>query len=415
MFDSQQFPAGEVSIPHVLLSRPQRAGAAVDELVQDALRVVREHLGMDVAFVSEFENGRRTFRFVDATDESPIAVGGSDPLDESYCQRVVDGRLPELIHDARAIPEALKIPATTQLPVGAHLSVPLRLSDGDIYGTFCCFSRRADTSLDERDLGLLRLFADFTARLIEGQLVEAREREAKCERITDMLSSRAWFMAYQPIFRAADTALTGFEALTRFTADPKRTPDVWFGEAAAVGLGEQLEMAVIETALAELPQLPADSYLALNVAPENVINGALAYTLRDAPLERIVMEVTEHAAIPDYATFQQEVDKLRARGMRLAADDVGSGYASLNHVLQLNPDIIKLDVTLTRGIHTDRKRHALAAALVAFARETGGTIVAEGVETAAELAALRELGVERAQGYLLGKPMPLHEAVKLFA
>jgi hypothetical protein len=96
---------------------------------------------MDVAFLSEFTDGQRVFRHVDSSLENlPVKVGGADPLEASYWQRVVDGRLPELIQDATAVPAAMELPVTRALPVGAHLSVPIKLKDGSVYGTFWCFS-----------------------------------------------------------------------------------------------------------------------------------------------------------------------------------------------------------------------------------------------------------------------------------
>ena len=134
----------------------------------DALAAIRVHLDMQVAFISEFTEGRRVFRHIDAgIDNPPIQVGAGDPLEDSYCQRVVDGRLPELIPDAFAVPEAMAMSVTQSLPVRAHVSVPIRLSDGRIYGTFCCFSPTPDISLNERDLRLMHIFADMIARHIE--------------------------------------------------------------------------------------------------------------------------------------------------------------------------------------------------------------------------------------------------------
>jgi EAL domain-containing protein (putative c-di-GMP-specific phosphodiesterase class I) len=105
---------------------------------------------------------------------------------------------------------------------------------------------------------------------------------------------------------------------------------------------------------------------------------------------------------------------LRERGVRLAIDDAGAGYSSLRHILQLRPDLIKLDMSLTRNICIDPARKALAAAMVNFARDTGSQIIAEGVETASEFATLRALGAEKAQGYFLGRPLPLEDAAALF-
>lgn len=138
------------------------------DFLDNALAAIRTHLGMDVAFISEFVDGQRIFRNVDAADgEAPVAVGDGGPLEDSYCQRVIDGRLPEIIPDAFEWPEATALPATRSLPVRAHLSVPIRLSNGKVYGTFCCFSATPDTSLTERDIALLRIFADLTVRHIE--------------------------------------------------------------------------------------------------------------------------------------------------------------------------------------------------------------------------------------------------------
>jgi GAF domain-containing protein len=114
------------------------------QAIRALLSNLRAHLGMEVAFISEFRDGQRVFRYVDSDwPENPVIEGCGDPLEESYCQRVVDGRLPQVIQDAQELPEAAAIPATRTLPVGAHISVPIRTGDGRVYGTFCAFSRHA--------------------------------------------------------------------------------------------------------------------------------------------------------------------------------------------------------------------------------------------------------------------------------
>ena len=136
--------------------------------LEDALAAIRTHLGMDVAFISEFTEGRRVFRHIDAAmPNPPIQIDQGHPLEETYCQRVVDGRLPELIADALKLPEAAALSVTQALTLRAYLGVPIRLGDGRIYGTFCCFSANPDASLNDRDIALLRIFADLTARHIE--------------------------------------------------------------------------------------------------------------------------------------------------------------------------------------------------------------------------------------------------------
>jgi GAF domain-containing protein len=140
----------------------------IDSAVNDVLRLVREILEMDVAFVSHFEDGRRVFRNVEAGEgKRVIAVGGSDPLELSFCQRVVDGRLPELVQDVAKLPDVTKLPPAP-FPVGAHLSTPLVLGDGTIYGTLCCFSFAPNKTLTaERDLKRLHMAARLAARLVD--------------------------------------------------------------------------------------------------------------------------------------------------------------------------------------------------------------------------------------------------------
>jgi EAL domain-containing protein (putative c-di-GMP-specific phosphodiesterase class I) len=389
------------------------SGPAADSMGR-VLRAVRSHLGMDVCFVSEFIAERRIFRHVDTSaGEGPIQVGASSPLDEGYCQRVVDGRLPELIPDTAANPVARVLPVTRAVPVGAHLSVPIRLRDGRIYGTFCCFSFAPNHSLGERDLHVMRAFADLAAYQIDCELDAVRDREEKIARVRSAIEQEQISTVFQPIFRLDEGRVAGLECLARFSAFPSRPPDVWFSEAAEVGLGLELELAAIRIALAGLPSLPGDIYLALNVSPELVLSGEVTGVLKGVPTERIVLEITEHASIADYAALLRKLEPLRRRGLRLAVDDAGAGYASLRHILSLRPDLIKLDTSLTRDIDTDPARRALASALIAFAGATGSQIVAEGVETASELSTLRALGVQKAQGYFLGRPIPLASAVEL--
>jgi EAL domain-containing protein (putative c-di-GMP-specific phosphodiesterase class I) len=122
------------------------------------------------------------------------------------------------------------------------------------------------------------------------------------------------------------------------------------------------------------------------------------------PLDRLVIEITEHVAISDYNLQNEALKSLRDRGVRLAVDDTGAGYASLSHVLQLRPDIIKIDRSLIAGVATDPARRSLVTALVLLALDIGATVTGEGIEELAELDMLATLGVDHAQGYLLGRP-----------
>lgn len=392
----------------------ETSGKSINQSLPEVLHAIRVHLGMDVAFVSEFSKGHRVFRFVDCAGErQPVVVGGSEPLEASYCQRVVDGRLPELITDAATFPAAMELAVTAALPVGAHLSIPVRLADGSIYGTFCCFSFTPDTTLTERDLALMRVFADLTAKQIDRALMASKEALEIERRIKSVLSSNELSIVYQPIYHLERNEIVGFESLSRFAAKPLRTPDIWFQEAAGVGLGIALEAKAVRVALQGLRRLPTEIYLSVNFSPEAILSGSIDRILGDAPLDRIVLEITEHHSIDHYTDIAKTLRPLRKKGLRIAVDDAGAGYASFRHILNLAPDIIKLDMSLTRDIDTDRSRRALAAALIRFSQETGCKIIAEGVETVAELNTLQQLGVVKAQGYLLGRPMSLDNALEL--
>lgn len=384
-------------------------------ILQGLLEAARLHLGMEVAFISELSEGRRYFRYVDQPeDQELVKVGASDPLDESYCQKVIEGRLPELIHDAQVTPVARDMPVTRKAGIGAHLSTPIRLKDGRIYGTFCSFSFQAEHTLNERDLALMRVFADIAASLIQEDVDRAREEEGKRARIESLLKGDGYSMVWQPIVEIGNARVAGVESLARFPATPHASPADWFDEAREVGLASALETRAIEMGLEALDRLPESVYVAVNVSAEALLQGDIARLLESAPLQRISLEITEHDVIEDYGPLARTLKPLRERGLRLAVDDAGAGYASFRHILQLRPDTIKLDMSLTRDIDSDVTKRSLAASLVQFAREIDAGLVAEGVETKAELDTLERLGVHKVQGFYLHRPMGMEKLVELF-
>lgn len=384
--------------------------------VDRALRSVRSHLGMDVAFISEFIGNERIFRHVDSkTSRTPIKQGDVIPLQEGYCQKIVAGLLPELIPDTSLLPEAMAIPATRGIPIGAHLSVPLRLANGRIYGTFCCFSFKADTSLNERDLEFMRAFAELVAYQIGSDMENARERNEKMERITSVLSSSGPSIVYQPTFLVPNMRMAGAEALSRFPGQPYRTPDIWFAESGDVGLKAELERKAISNALAGYRSVweREKCYLGLNSSPQTIVEGFLPKLFEGYPTDRIVLEITEHDHVDDYQEMMQALESVRAQGVLVAIDDAGSGYASMRHILSIHPDLIKLDISLTRAIDHDSMKRALAYALIEFGRQTNCKIIAEGVETETEMKTLREIGVHAVQGYHLSKPISVDDILRM--
>ncbi len=254
-----------------------------------------------------------------------------------------------------------------------------------------------------------RQVLDELSTLLEHAHQQEGHRRGVEARVRRVLASGDIEMVYQPIFGLGDAAVAGVEALARFHQEPHQGPDRWFADATAVGLAAELELMAARKALAEALASPAATWVAVNISPVTAMDPAFhAAVLADQP-ERIVMEITEHAIIDDHDQFQRSIEPLRRAGVRLAIDDAGAGYASLRHIVALAPDIIKLDVSLTRGIDEDPRRRAMARALISFAAELGTTIVAEGIETRAEFDTLCQLGVGTASGYLLARPGPLDE------
>lgn len=224
-------------------------------------------------------------------------------------------------------------------------------------------------------------------------------------RIRRTIDDRSLEIHFQPIVDLRTGLPLGTEALSRFTEEPNRPPDIWFAEAASVGLGTELEIAAIELALEQMDRLPADVYMSINASVETILSDQFRESLASVQAERVVLEVTEHTPITDYPAFTASISGLRSRGLRIAVDDAGAGHAGFGHLLDLKPDIIKLDITLTRGIDRDPARQALGRALLRFGFELYETkMVAEGIETNEELATLRSLGCPLGQGFVLGRP-----------
>jgi EAL domain-containing protein (putative c-di-GMP-specific phosphodiesterase class I) len=384
------------------------------EFVQRALRAVREHLGLQVAYASQFIGDRAVYHSVDAPGlEHLLQPGDSRPLDEVYCRDILDGRLPQLMTDTSRYPLAVAKPITAAVPIGAHVSVPLTLPNGEVYGMFCCLGPVADDTLSVRDLEMMRVFADLAAFEIDADQQRERVCSEKVERIARVIAQERLHIVYQPIWSISDDRPIGFESLARFDDPVVQGADRWFAEAADVGLGVELELHAIERALAALAALPDDVYIAVNSSPATVLDPRLPWLLDRWPLSRIVLELTEHNAVDDFAPILDVLTPLRRRGLRVAVDDAGAGYSGLQQILAMHPDLIKLDRSLIHDIGTDPGRRALAAALTHFARDTGSKLIAEGVETDVELAMLRALGVETVQGYLLGYPQPLADVQAL--
>jgi EAL domain-containing protein (putative c-di-GMP-specific phosphodiesterase class I) len=257
-------------------------------------------------------------------------------------------------------------------------------------------------------LGQARRHAEVAAARAAARHVSDTEARLRVEAT---LASSAYHIVYQPVVRLADSCTVGYEALARFERGVE-SPDWWFGAAATVGLGARLELALAQSALDGLSRLRDGGYLAINVSPTTL----LAPQLRDLVLsrapQRTVIEITEHTRVDDYRALGEICADLRAHGVRIAVDDAGAGFSSLRHVLQLQPDLIKLDSTITADIQRKRIHRTLVTAMQTFAHGTASALVAEGVETHETAHVLGELGVAYGQGYLWGRPAALPVVVR---
>ena len=247
-------------------------------------------------------------------------------------------------------------------------------------------------------------FAEMAGALLGQQLERGHRGELARERVGRALAERGLRPVFQPIIALGSAAAVGYEALTRF-AD--RTPaDRMFAEARSVGLGLDLELACLAAALDAAEGLPRQAWLSLNVSPEVLLRTEQLVGLVAGRSRPIVVEITEHAVIEDYAAVRRAIEALGPR-VSLAVDDAGAGFASLRHVVELRPKYLKLDIGLVHLVHRDPSRQAMIAGLRHFATRVGCEVIAEGIELPAELAMLRELGVPLGQGRLLGRPRPV--------
>jgi diguanylate cyclase (GGDEF)-like protein len=260
----------------------------------------------------------------------------------------------------------------------------LQLSEGALY-----WAKRSGKSRTRRfDPDHVRLSGDAPQR-------------SEIERI---LTERAIEPIYQPVISLTTGRLIGYEALARFPDSPGRPPSTWFAQANACGLGPELEATAIRAALEPIGR-PPGTHIAVNVSPSALSTDAVKRVLPD-DLSDLIIELTEHEVYVGDSLLAHSIASLRERGARIAIDDAGAGYAGLKQVMWVRPDIVKLDLELTRAIHSDPVRMALVESLVRFARRVGATVCAEGIESYDDIEVLANLDVPWGQGYAIGRPAP---------
>ncbi|WP_448610941.1 sensor domain-containing phosphodiesterase [Geodermatophilus sp. URMC 60] len=377
--------------------------SAAEEQIADLLVTAKESLDLSVAFLSRMDGTTQHLEVVESSLPF-IRDGVTQPQATSFCQAVLDGELPAVMPDVKQFPAAMRLRPARVPRIRSYVSTPVHLSDGRLYGTFCAFGLRSDKELGKRDEALMRVLASAAAVIVEPE-VRSQERRTEIEgRLDPVVAAGGPVVLLQPIVDLATGSRVGAEALSRFPAEWGRGPDVVFAEAHRVGRGHALELQAMARAAGHLDRV--GGYVAVNVSPATVLTPGCAELLARLPLDRVVLELTEHDAVEDYDALSAALAPFRAAGLRLAIDDVGAGFSSLRHIVVTAPDVIKLDRSIATGVATDRVLTTLVGSLVTFAHGSGARVVAEGVETADDAAALRALGVDHGQGWHFGRPGP---------
>ena len=227
------------------------------------------------------------------------------------------------------------------------------------------------------------------------------------ETIRDAIAGLTLRMHFQPLVDLGVGRVVAYEALARFQGHPDTTPDGWFRTASAHGLRVELELAAVAYGLRALRDLRDEVAVCVNLSAAGMLSGGLARCLEGLPPDRVVLELTEQDEVDDYRELNRALLRYRADGVRLAVDDAGAGFASMKHIVSLQPDIIKLDASWVTDIDADPVRRAMVASLASFATSIDAVMVGEAVETQGQADVLRDIGVPWAQGYFFARPAPL--------
>jgi diguanylate cyclase (GGDEF)-like protein len=288
-------------------------------------------------------------------------------------------------------------------PISASVGVACESNPSD---DWIALLREADVSLRaaKRDgKGQVMIFAES----IEKEATEGRRL------MRDMIEGDGIRMVVQPIVDLHSGGVLAYEALARFEDAAGRGPDHWFPLAESLGMRVDLELACLKRAVVLQDELGEGVLLAVNASAQALHDPRIRQVLLESRTQSLIVELTEESLVRDLGALRADLEPLLARGIKLAVDDMGAGYSNLRQVTALRPSLVKLDRTLVREIDVAPAQSALIDALIGYAQRTGAQIVAEGIETRAELEVLRALGVTYGQGYLLAAPAPPWPEVRL--
>ena len=384
-----------------------RPTGSVEAIAESILAEIAGSLEFELASVHTIFGRGRTASIVPlaihdrSVSAAPIEVGR--PLPKARVALVLERiRTGPAVADLTVQARSPYLDAWIAAGIRSAAYVPIGEQDDPI-GVLIIGAAERDVGHLERYLPDLVEYAAISAAYLGQAFTTSRAASDTRAAIARVIRHRRFRPVFQPIFDLDRGVAIGYEALTRF--DDGRPPDVVFAEAEAAGLGMELEAATLERIFSAVDGLSFGAILSVNASPELILSGRLAKRL-PSWRDRLILEVTEHVVIDDYPAMRAAVEALRP--VRLAVDDAGAGFASLRHIIELGPDFVKLDISLVRGIDVDLARQGLVAGMAHFATRTDRTLIAEGIETVEERDALRSLGVVLGQGFLLGRPAPLH-------
>lgn len=234
------------------------------------------------------------------------------------------------------------------------------------------------------------------------------EKEIVTRELKKILKYEMVIPFFQPIYSMATMMPLGVEALSRPTTDTfLSNPELFFKAALTFGMYSEVEKLAWRKAFAQWEKTIGQGKLFLNCTPHfignNLVDEAFFKAIKIDP-GRIVLELTERTAIQDHSRFINKLNDLRCLGIKIAVDDVGSGFASLDTVAEVKPDFIKIDLSLICDIHFDSLKRNIVQSIIDFCRKSDIVTVAEGIEKPEELQAVKDLGIDAVQGYLLGRP-----------
>jgi EAL domain-containing protein (putative c-di-GMP-specific phosphodiesterase class I) len=377
------------------------------DAVERLLTLARMHLGMEVAIVSEFTGEEQVLRHLEGDPEAfGLQIGSPARLSETYCWGVANGHLPPVVHDARADVRVRDLEVTWEADIGSYIGVPIRFSDGRLYGSVCCLSHSASPSLRDRDADFMTMVAALLGQELEAEWTAHQKRLETFGRIREVLEGGGLGVAFRPIFDLDSLAIVGYETLPRF--DEGGSPERWFADADEIGLAADLERAAIQVSLAHLGDLPRGAYQWVSLSPRVMGSSTILDMLAEAPGDRTIVGLAPTGQDGESGLVEATHD-LRARGLRIAFDHVGGEPTALSAIYRLQPELLRLDAGTVRGIDADPPQRDVISFLVRLGSEVGAVILAEGIETRETLNLLRDLGVAYGQGYALAPPLSLDE------